>query len=94
MRGMKTTLTGPGTFRLNGGAEAMNGQMTVTACEVDEWHHHEVRIVMSDSRPGGNAFDMVLSAEDAAHFASAIYSFAKVAIIKADHETDVQAVAA
>lgn len=87
-------MTGPGTVRLSGATAAVESQMTVTACPVDAWHHHVVRIAVSDSRPGGGELDVVLSPEDAAHFASAIYSLAKVAVIKADHETEMQVVAA
>ena len=85
---MKTSLSGSGTLRLNGGTEVVSSCMGATVCAVEGWHQHEVKIVVTDSRPEGCTMEIQVSAEDAAHFASAIYGLAKTAMIKADHDED------
>ncbi len=73
-------------MRLNDGLEIVSTYMGATVCAVDGWHQHDVKIVVADNRPGGCTMDIQLSAEDAANFASAIYSLAKMAMIKTDRD--------
>ena len=82
---MKHMTNGHGTLRQSGALTELC-MMDTAAYAVRDSDSQMVRIVMIEKCPGGAELDVKLSAEDAAHFASAIYALARSAIIQNERE--------
>jgi hypothetical protein len=79
---MNAPYTGRGTLRVNRGADLATGFLNVQSYAYDNAVTHGVRLVLSDTVPGGCAVDMVLNPEDAARLARLIGTLARAAMIK------------
>jgi hypothetical protein len=95
---MKKITNGLGTLRRQGDITQLN-MLDTAVYAVREGG--TVRVVVIEKGPGGAELEVTLSAQDAAHFASAIYAQARTAIIRneraaadASYAPQLQAVAA
>ena len=78
----------PGALRSNDGDVMTRSTMSLEAHAFDGIDAKNVRIVLSDTLPGGSEMEVTLGPEQAANFAVALHEVAKSAMSAATTELD------
>jgi hypothetical protein len=81
---MDKPMTAPGALRSNGGEVMTRSTMSLEALALEDAHAKSVRIVMTDTLPGGSKMELTLQPEQAADFAVSLHDVAKSAMTDAD----------
>jgi hypothetical protein len=82
---MHTPMTAPGALRSNAGDLLVKSTMSLEAQTSGENRDASVRIVLSDTLPGGSEMEVTLKPEQAAAFAVSLNNAAKAALTAPIH---------